>query len=105
MSDPLLNAGFTRQQVADALEFCDNDRERVRATSLHTLGALTGGTMLRLTRASGSLSHTRALCHVQALGWLKKQKKGGGKLQWSECVPPASASLQCLLAPTPLRSA
>jgi hypothetical protein len=31
MSDPLLNAGFTRQQVADALEFCDNDRERVRA--------------------------------------------------------------------------
>ena len=44
MSDPLLNAGFTRQQVADALEFCDNDRER-------------------------------------ALGWLKKQKKGGGKLQ------------------------
>ena len=47
MSDPLLNAGFTRQQVADALEFCDNDRER-------------------------------------ALGWLKKQKKGGGKLQWSE---------------------
>ena len=29
MSDPLLNAGFTRQQIADALEFCDNDRERV----------------------------------------------------------------------------
>ena len=34
MSDPLLNAGFTRQQIADALEFCDNDRERV-GPSLH----------------------------------------------------------------------
>ena len=64
MGDPLLRAGFTPQQVRDALEFCDNDRER-------------------------------------ALGWLKKQAKGGGKLQWN-------AALQAKLATMdagPLKSA
>lgn len=28
MSDPLKNCGFTPQQIAAALEFCDNDRDR-----------------------------------------------------------------------------
>lgn len=51
MADPLKNCGFTPQQITDALEYCDNDRDR-------------------------------------ALGYLKKQKKGGGKLSWTEKLTP-----------------
>ena len=64
MGDPLLRAGFTPQQVRDALEFCDNDRER-------------------------------------ALGWLKKQAKGGGKLQWNAALQAKLATMEA----GPLKSA
>eukprot|EP01050_Picozoa_sp_SAG11_P034327 SAG11_NODE_12078_length_723_cov_0.633013_1_plen_113_part_10 len=49
MPDPLKNCGFTATQVAEALEYCDNDRDR-------------------------------------ALGYLKKQQKSGGKLQWNDAL-------------------
>ena len=92
---PMKAAGFTPQQIRDALEFCDNDRERVSAVMLHGVRVARGIPVYKSARtcflcpsavaslASCCCAGTRAL---QSLSWLKKQQKSGGKLQWNEYV-------------------
>ena len=77
-------AGFTRQQIADALEFCDNDRERVRHP-------LRGPPPVTYTPCSLWTAHIGGVVLniapiLQAFSWLKKQQKGGGKLQWNDAL-------------------